>query len=143
MTYYQWIEYFDKLKTMPISDEPINMINNSNIDYQGNMKVRYLNHIVKVINYRLNNSLDNFLLKSKTINQNKDSIAIELNDLKKEIVFAKKLASVKHFDDNVKEQLLTNIKAFGNEMNQSIRNSYANCNNNEILMIVQNIDFNA
>ena len=139
MTYYQWIEYFDKLKTMPISDEPINMINNSNIDYQGNMKVRYL----KVINYRLNNSLDNFLLKSKTINQNKDSIAIELNDLKKEIVFAKKLASVKHFDDNVKEQLLTNIKAFGNEMNQSIRNSYANCNNNEILMIVQNIDFNA
>ena len=31
MTYYEWINYFDSLKDKPISDEPINLINNSNI----------------------------------------------------------------------------------------------------------------
>lgn len=143
MTYYEWISYFDSLKTKPISDEPINLINNSNIDYKGNIKIRYLNHIVQLINYRLNNSLDNFLLKTKTIVQDKNSLSIELNDLKKEIIYAKKLASTKYFDDNVKNQLLENIKKFGIEMNEAIRASYMNCNNNEILMIVNNIDFNA
>jgi len=143
MTYYEWINYFDNLKNTPISDEPINLINNSNIDYKGNIKIRYLNHIVQLINYRLNNSLDNFLLKIKTINQDKNNLSIELNDLKKEINFAKKLASIKYFDENTKKQLLDNINKFGTEMNDTIKNSYKNCNNNEILMIINNLDFNA
>lgn len=143
MTYYEWINYFDSLKKAPISDEPINMINNSNIDYKGNIKIRYLNHIVQLINYRLNNALDNFLLKNKTLIQDKNNLSIELNDLKKEITYAKKLASTKYFEENVKKQLLNNIKNFGIEMNDAVKNSYANCNNNEILMIINNLDFNA
>ena len=63
MTYYEWISYFDSLKKKPISDEPINLINNSNLDYKGNIKVRFLNHIVKLINFRLNNSLDGSTVK--------------------------------------------------------------------------------
>lgn len=143
MTYYEWINYFYSLQKAPISDEPINLINNSNIDYKGNIKVRYLNHIVKLINIRLNNALDNFLLKSKTLVQDKNTLNIELNDLKKEIVFARKLASIKYFEEDIKNQLLNNIKTFGNEMNNAIRESYANCNNNEIIMLINSIDFNA
>lgn len=143
MTYYEWINYFDSLKTKPISDEPINLINNSNLEYKGNIKVRFLNHIVKLINYRLNNSLDNFLIKSRTIVQDKNSLTIELNDLKKEIVFAKKLASTKYFEENTKNQLLENIKKFGSEMNDAIKMSFMNSNDNEILLLINNIDFNA
>ena len=143
MTYYEWIEYFENLKKAPISDEPINLINNSNIDYQGNIKVRYLNHIVKVINFRLNDALDRFIAKSKTIKQDKDSIAIEVNDLKKEVIFSKKLASTKYFDENVKKDLINNINNFAEEMKKTVQKIYKNCNNNEILMIINNIDFNA
>ncbi len=143
MTYYEWIEYFENLKKAPISDEPINLINNSNIDYQGNIKVRYLNHIVKVINFRLNDALDRFIAKSKTIKQDKDSIAIEVNDLKKEVIFSKKLASTKYFDENVKKDLINNINNFAEEMKKTVQKIYENCNNNEILMIINNIDFNA
>ena len=141
MTYYEWINYFDSLKDKPISDEPINLINNSNINYQGNIRIRYLNHIVKLINYRLNNALDSFLLKSRTIIQDKNNLSIELNDLKKEIIYAKKLASIKYFEEDVKNQLLENIKKFGLEMNTAIKDSYINCNDNEIIMLVNNIDF--
>jgi len=143
MTYYEWINYFYTLQKAPISDEPINLINNSNIDYKGNIKVRFLNQIVKLINIRLNNGLDNFLLKSKTLTQNKNTLNIELNDLKKEIEFARKLASTKYFEEDIKNQLLHNIKIFGNEMNEVIKASYANCNDNEIIMLINNIDFNA
>ncbi len=143
MTYYEWINYFDSLKDKPISDEPINLINNSNINYQGNIRIRYLNHIVKLINYRLNNALDNFLLKSRTITQDKNNLSIELNDLKKEIIYAKKLASIKYFEEDVKNQLLENIKKFGLEMNTAIKDSYINCNDNEIIMLINSIDFTA
>ena len=138
MTYYEWISYFDSLKKKPISDEPINLINNSNLDYKGNIKVRFLNHIVKLINYRLNNSLDTFLMKSRTIVQDKNSLTIELNDLKREIVFAKKLASTKYFEEDTKKQLLENIKKFGEEMNTAIKTSYMNINNSEILLLINN-----
>lgn len=141
MTYYEWINYFDSLKNKPISDEAINLINNSNINYEGNIKIRYLNHIVKLINYRLNNALDDFLLKSRTITQDKNNLTIELNALKKEIVYARNLATIKYFDDDVKKQLLENIKKFGLEMNTAIRESYANSNDNEIIMLINNIDF--
>ncbi|MBQ7104223.1 MAG: hypothetical protein IJN90_00010 [Bacilli bacterium] len=143
MTYYEWINYFDSLKDKPISDEPINLINNSNINYQGNIRIRYLNHIVKLINYRLNNALDNFLLKSRTITQDKNNLSIELNDLKKEIIYAKKLASIKYFEEDVKNQLLENIKKFGLEINTAIKDSYINCNDNEIIMLINSIDFTA
>ena len=142
MTYYEWVNYFESLKDAPINDNAISIIENSNIDYKGNIKIRYLNHIVDLINYRLNNSLDNFLMKCKRLAQNKNTLSIELNDLKKEIVYARKLASIKYFDETVKNQLLENIKIFGDEMNVTIRNSYANCNDNEIIMLVNNINFN-
>lgn len=143
MTYYEWVNYFENLKDAPITDNAISVIENSNIEYKGNIKVRYLNHIVDVINYRLNNSLDNFLMKCKRLTQDKNTLSIELNDLKKEIIFARKLASIKHFEENIKKQLLDNINNFGNEMNTAIRNSYINCNDNEIIMLVNSIDFNA
>lgn len=143
MTYYEWISYFDSLKKKPISDEPINLINNSNLDYKGNIKVRFLNHIVKLINFRLNNSLDTFLIKCRTVVQDKNSLTIELNDLKKEIIFARKLASTKYFEEDTKNQLLENIKKFGEEMNTAIKSSYMNSNDNEILLLINNIDFNA
>ena len=112
MTYYEWIDYFYSLQKAPITEEAINKINNSNIDYKGNIKVRFLNQIVKLINIRLNNALDNFLLKTRTLIQDKNVLSIEINDLKKEIIFARQLASTKHFDEDVTKQLLktTEIK---------------------------------
>ncbi len=143
MTYYEWIDYFYSLQKAPITEEAINLINNSNIDYKGNIKVRFLNQIVKLINIRLNNALDNFLLKTRTLIQDKNVLGIEINDLKKEIIFARQLASTKHFDEDVTKQLLKSIDGFGEEMNQAIKARYANCNNNEIVMLINNTDLNA
>ena len=74
MTYYEWVNYFENLKDAPINDNAISIIENSNIDYKGNIKIRYLNHIVDLINYRLNNSLDNFLMKCKRLAQDKNTL---------------------------------------------------------------------
>jgi hypothetical protein len=142
MTYYEWINYFYTLRKAPISDEAINIINNSNLNYKGNIKVRFLNQIVKLINIRLNNALDNFLHKTKTLIQDKNNLSIEINDLKNEVKFAKKLASIKYFEEDTKNKLINNITNFGNEMTQSIKDCYFNCNNNEILMIINNVNIN-
>ena len=47
MTYYEWVNYFENLKDAPINDNAISIIENSNIDYKGNIlkdaNVRKLN----------------------------------------------------------------------------------------------------
>jgi len=143
MTYYEWILYFNQMKTAPISEELITKINASNLNYQGDIKVRYLNQIVKLINYRLNTSLDRFIEKIKLISQNKDNLILEINDIKKEITFAKKLATTKYFDQTTKEELTTNITKFGEEINETIKHFFINETNNEILMIINNINVNS
>ncbi len=142
MTYYEWINYLESLKDAPLPTEAVDKINNSELTYEGNIKIRFLNHVVDLINYRLNNNLDKFLLKSKTVGQDKNSLNIEINDLKKEIALAKSLASIKLFDENTREQLINNIKTFGEEMNTSVKDSYSNCQDSEILFLINNLDFN-
>ena len=140
MTYYDWISYFDNLKNAPINDKAINFINSSDVSYKGNIKIRFQNHIIDLINYRLNNSLDNFLLKIKIISQDNNTFIIEINELKKEIEFAKNLAQVKFFDENDKQNVLYNISEFVNEMTNSIKLSFENVENSEMLMIINNLD---
>ncbi len=143
MTYYEWIAYFNQMKTAPISEELITKINDSNLNYQGDIKVRYLNQIVKLINYRLNAALDKFIEKIKLIAQNKDNLIFEINDIKKEIIFAKKLATTKYFDQSTKDELTTNITKFGDEINETIKQFFSNETNNEILMIINNLNVNS
>ena len=143
MTYYEWVCYLDKLKTAPISDEPINYLNSSNIDYEGDIKIRFLNHIVDVTKYRLNTSLDSFFFRCRSFINDKDKLLAELNKLKSEVVFAKKLANIKYFDDNVKNELQTNIASFAEQMNEAVKNLFTGSQNNDILIIIHNLDFNA
>lgn len=142
MTYYEWITLIENTKTGPISEDLLNKINNSNIEYQGDIKVRFLNHIVDLINARLNNSLDNFLLKYKTIVQDKNNLVMEINQLKQEIIYARKLTQIKYFDETTKKNLIEGVRAFGEEMNTSIKNGLINTNDNEIRMLINNLDFN-
>ncbi len=143
MTYYEWISYIENLKHNVVTDEIINQINGANITYTGDIRVRFLNHIVDVINYRLNESLDNFYIKLNTISQDRDNLLLEINYLKNEMVIAKKLASIKHFDDNTRKALLDNIYKLGADMNEQIKEGFANVNDQGILMIINNLDLNS
>jgi len=142
MTYYEWVTYIDNLKYNSISDENINQINNANITYTGDIKVRFLNHIVDVINFRLNEAVDNFLMKTNLVVQDKNNLILEISYIKNEMAIAKKLASVRHFENDTKNSLLENIKKFGDDMNEQIKSSFANVNDQEVLMIINNFDLN-
>ena len=143
MTYYEWVTYIDNLKYNSISDENINQINNANITYTGDIKVRFLNHIVDVINFRLNEAVDNFLMKINLVVQDQNNLLLEINYLKNEMLIARKLATIKHFDEDTKKALLENIYKFGTDMNNQIKSSFTNINNQDILMIVNNLDLNS
>ena len=142
MTYYEWVTYIDNLKYNSISDENINQINNANIAYTGDIKVRFLNHIVDVINFRLNEAVDNFLMKTNLVVQDKNNLILEISYIKNEMAIAKKLASVRHFENDTKNSLLENIKKFGDDMNEQIKSSFANLDDQEVLMIINNFDLN-
>lgn len=143
MTYYEWVNYLDKLKYNSISEENINQINNANITYTGDIKVRFLNHIVDVINFRLNEAVDNFLMKINLVVQDQNNLLLEINYLKNEMLIARKLATIRHFDEDTKKALLENIYKFGTDMNNQIKSSFTNINNQDILMIVNNLDLNS
>ena len=143
MTYYEWVNYLDKLKYNSISEENINQINNANITYTGDIKVRFLNHIVDVINFRLNEAVDNFLMKINLVVQDQNNLLLEINYLKNEMLIARKLATIIHFDEDTKKALLENIYKFGTDMNNQIKSSFTNINNQDILMIVNNLDLNS
>ena len=143
MTYYEWVNYLDKLKYNSISEENINQINNANITYTGDIKVRFLNHIVDVINFRLNEAVDNFLMKINLVVQDQNNLLLEINYLKNEMLIARKLAAIRHFDEDTKKALLENIYKFGTDMNNQIKSSFTNINNQDILMIVNNLDLNS
>ena len=143
MTYYEWVNYLDKLKYNSISEENINQINNANITYAGDIKVRFLNHIVDVINFRLNEAVDNFLMKINLVVQDQNNLLLEINYLKNEMLIARKLATIRHFDEDTKKALLENIYKFGTDMNNQIKLSFTNINNQDILMIVNNLDLNS
>ena len=143
MTYYEWVNYLDKLKYNSISEENINQINNANITYTGDIKVRFLNHIVDVINFRLNEAVDNFLMKINLVVQDQNNLLLEINYLKNEMLIARKLATIRHFDEDTKKALLENIYKFGTDMNNQIKSSFTNINNQDILMIVNNLNLNS
>ena len=143
MTYYEWITYLDNLKYNSVSDENINFINNSKITYTGDIKVRFLNHIVDVINYRLNEAVDNFLMKLNLVVQDQNNLILEISYIKKEMDIAKKLASIKYFEEETRKSLIENIYKFGNDMNDQIKNSFVNVNNQEISLIINNLDLNS
>jgi hypothetical protein len=143
MTYYEWITYIDNLKHNAVTEEMINNINNATITYTGDIKVRFLNHIVDVINYRLNEALDNFYMKLHIIAQDRENLMLEINYLKNEMVIAKKLATVKHFDDNTKKSLLDNIYKLGSDMNNQIKEAFANSSDQGVLVIINNLDLNS
>ncbi len=143
MTYYEWVNYLDKLKYNSISEDNINQINNANITYTGDIKVRFLNHIVDVINFRLNDAVDNFLMKINLVVQDQNNLLLEINYLKNEMLIARKLATIRHFDEDTKKSLLENIYKFGTDMNDQIKSSFTNINNQDILMIVNNLDLNS
>ncbi len=143
MTYYEWVSFIDSLKKGAISEENIQKLENSNITYTGDIKVRFLNQIVGLINYRLNDSLDNFIMKLNTIEQNSNTLILEINYLSNEIKVAKRLASIKHFDNNSKNSLLQSITNFGEDMKKTIVEAFKNNNVPEIQMIISNLNFNA
>ena len=143
MTYYEWIDYLDKLKHNAITDNDVNKIDQANLTYTGDIKIRFLNHIVDLINYRLNASVDNFVLKLDRVKQDQNTLLLEIGYIKNEMVFAKKLASVRHFDENTKNSLLQNIHKFGEDINVQIRNAFMNDTNSEIAMIINNLDLNS
>ena len=143
MTYYEWVSFIDSLKKGTISEENIQKLETSNITYTGDIKVRFLNQIVGLINYRLNDSLDNFIMKLNTIEQNSNTLILEINYLSNEIKVAKRLASIKHFDNNSKNSLLQSITNFGEDMKKTIVEAFKNNNVPEIQMIISNLNFNA
>ena len=81
-------------------------------------------------------------MKTNLVVQDKNNLILEISYIKNEMAIAKKLASVRHFENDTKNSLLENIKKFGDDMNEQIKSSFANVNDQEVLMIINNFDLN-
>ena len=90
MTYYEWINCFDKLKNGPRNEELLNQLYTSTIELDGNILYRFIKHINDLVRTRLKNSLDSMLSKLETIYHDNNALSLEIINIKKKKIFSKK-----------------------------------------------------
>ena len=119
MSYYEWVQNLQLLKTAPIDYDKINYLENQKINYNKYVMNRLTIHVIKTINTRLNNSLSNCI---KEMNSN-----IDINTLSMQFVNMK----------NEKEYVikLANLSTFGSE-EKNILNDFINQKFNYIIMFL-------
>lgn len=143
MTYYEWINYFNTLKTGPRNEEILNKLYKSNIELQGNILYRFINHANDLVRTRLKNSLDNILFKLSSIYQDNNALALEIINIKKELAFAKKITQLPVIPDENKKKFEETLLRFANEINDSILTCVSGIDTTgEISLMIKNSKIN-
>lgn len=143
VTYYEMIDFIEKMKTAPRKDENINYLKNTKIDMPGNVLYRFMDHIIDLIQARLNNSLDNFIGKLKTIRSDDNLFSLEVLEIKKEIDYSIKIATNVNLPDDNKQRLKETIKNYANDVEEILENNAQYVDNTgRLLNIIKNHGIN-
>lgn len=120
MTYYEWINYFDILKTGPRNEEILDKLYKSHIELQGNILYRFINQANGLVRTRLKNSLDSILFKLSNIYNDSNALSLEIINIKKELAFAKKITMLPVIPIENQKKFGETLLKFANEINDSI-----------------------
>lgn len=123
MTYYEWINCFDKLKNGPRNEELLNQLYTSTIELDGNILYRFIKHINDLVRTRLKNSLDSMLSKLETIYHDNNALSLEIINIKKELMFAKKITKLPVIPKENQDKFRETLQKFANELNETIETS--------------------
>lgn len=120
MTYYEWINNIEQLKTGARNDALLDTLYNSQIDLQGNILYRFIKHINSLVRTRLKNALDGILIKISTIYNDTNAISLEVINIKKELAFAKRIINLPVIPEENKAKFKETLQNFANEINEAL-----------------------
>lgn len=123
ITYYEMIDYIEKMKTSPRDEKKINFLSSHKIYTPGNVLYRFIDHIVDLIRTRLNKALDNFILKIKTIGKDENLFSLEILEIKKEINYVVSIAKSVNIPEENRHKLKETIMNFANEVEEILENN--------------------
>lgn len=138
MTYYELINFFSDNLDAPRSDKLIEVLNNP-VKYTGNTKIRLSNHVVNFISTRLNNHFNAFYIKLNKDLITKETIVMEISELKREITYVSIILNTPILKD-IKEQLRESILDFIVSFEDKLKESYKDINDTELLNIIDNLN---
>ena len=129
ITYYEMINYLEELKKSPKDDVKLLFLKEHHIDMPGNVMYRYIDNITDLIKTRLNNAIDNFILKLKNIKTDDNLFSLEIIELKKEISYDLKIVNSINIPIENKNKLKETIKNFAYDTQEIIINNVRNIDN--------------
>lgn len=143
MTYFEWINSFDQLKTGTRNEDLLNTLYKSTITLEGNILYRFIIHINDLIRTRLKNSLDSILYKLRTIYQDSNALSLEIINIKKELAFAKKIINLPVIPEENKNKFKETLQNFANEISETLEHSLSGIDTTgEIITMVKNSKIN-
>ena len=103
MSYYDWVKTFEMLKTSPMDEKIIDNLQNKKLGGNDYVFNRFVDHVIKTINARLNTSYYRCIDQILSSNSDIDSISIDLINLKKEKKFVLKIVNLPIFHEEVRD----------------------------------------
>lgn len=121
ITYYELINYIEKMKTAPRDDKNITFLTNNKTHMPGNVLYRFIDHIIDLIRTRLNKALDDFILKIKTSGKDENIFSLEVLEIKKEIKYVIAISKCINIPEENKNKLKQTITNFANEVEEILQ----------------------
>jgi len=124
MTYYEIVSLLDEMELKPINKDYIEKLNNANISLEGDRYLRFINQV----NYLLTRRLKDYMNKITTlvceVPLSTNELKMELEALKKEVEYNKKIACNNLVNKENQEIFLKSIIQNSNEIYKSICDLY-------------------
>ncbi len=108
-SYFEWVKFFEYIKDKPRNDLYIETLNKGRMDADTNLLLKLASEIESIISYRMQKELTSFTEYLRS-GMDYNGLSLELIKLKKELVFDKKLANIKIFNDNIKLGLTNKVQ---------------------------------
>ena len=108
-SYFEWVKFLEYIKDKPRNDLYIDTLNKGRMDADTNLLLKLASEIENIISYRMQKELTSFTEYLKS-GMDYNGLSLELIKLKKELVFDKKLANIKIFNDNIKLGLTNKVQ---------------------------------
>ncbi len=116
-TYIEWVEAINYIFSHPRNDMYIDNLNKGNLDCDNNLLQKLKFEVTDCIFNRIGKEVESFGSYLRTqIDYN--SFSLKVVELKKEILYGKKLASIKIFSNEIQEEIISQIQ----EMADKIQN---------------------
>ena len=136
MSYYDWVNTIESLKTLPRDEEIIKNLKNKEIEDNKYVLARLIVHIYETIDERLHNA--GLICLKEIISGKGDINTVELNliNLKKEKQYVLELINLKIFDKEIKEKIKQRIYMKFQEITEFLKDKTKNIDKDGIYISI-------